>query len=64
MIDKVIFENNYTFNSWQEFFSLLSAYYYLNVRTLFSDCRSSTAPLSISNSICKVNDILQDKLEV
>jgi len=64
MIDKVILENKYTFNSWQDFFSLLSAFSSLIIRTLFSDCRSSTTPLTTSNFVCKVNNIFQNELEV
>jgi hypothetical protein len=43
---------------------LLSAFSSLIIRTLFSDRRSSTTPLTTSNFVCKVNNIFQNELEV
>lgn len=62
MIAKVVLENKHTFNSWQEFFTPLTASYSLTIRTWFNDCRSSTASLSTSNIIFKVDNILKKEL--
>lgn len=57
-------ENKYKFNFRLEFFSPLSAFYFLTVKTLFNACSSSIVPFSTSNFVCKVNNIWQNKLDV
>lgn len=63
MIDEVELENKYTFNSWQEFFTTLSACYSLIVITWCIDCSSSSTPLPIFKFVYKILFALQIKLE-
>lgn len=62
MIDKVILENKYTFNFWQEFFIPLSWFRSLTVEILFNVCSSFIVPFSTCTFVCKINNIFQNEL--